>query len=48
MRVRAQTKVRRKAVRGVVDVREEALLARCPVSRSDAGVSYAASRHAEV
>jgi hypothetical protein len=39
--------VGRKAVGGVVDVGGEALLARNSVSRSDASVSYAASRHVE-
>jgi len=47
MRVGARRKVGREAVGGVVDVGGEALLARNPVSRSDAGVSYAASRHVE-
>jgi hypothetical protein len=47
MRVGARRKVRRKAVVDVVDVGGEALLARSLVSRSDASVSYAASRHME-
>jgi hypothetical protein len=48
MRVRSRRKVGRKVVGGVVEVGGEALLARCPMSRSDAGASYAASRHVEI
>jgi len=44
MRVAARRKVGRKAVGDMVDVEGEALLARSPVSRSDAGVSWTSRR----